>query len=46
MKREISGYVIARPLELELEKEMSIEKALKTNVPSVYTSYSVEDMFP
>jgi hypothetical protein len=25
---------------------MSIEKALKTNVPSVYTSYSVEDMFP
>jgi glycine betaine/proline transport system ATP-binding protein len=25
---------------------MSIEKALKTSVPSVYTSYSVEDMLP
>jgi len=33
-------------LELEEKKEMSVEKALKTNVPSVYKSYSVEDMLP
>jgi glycine betaine/proline transport system ATP-binding protein len=42
MKR-ILGYVWLQDL-LELEKEMSIEK--ETNVPSVYTSYSVEDMLP
>jgi hypothetical protein len=42
MKEKVSWLrLVARPLELELEKEMSIEK-LKTNVPSVYTSYSVE----
>jgi glycine betaine/proline transport system ATP-binding protein len=46
-KRRFLGYVWLRDLlELEKEKEMSIEKALKTNVPSVYKSYSVEDMLP
>jgi glycine betaine/proline transport system ATP-binding protein len=33
-------------LELEKEKELSVEKALKTNVPSVYKSYTVEEMLP
>ncbi|EIA07896.1 glycine betaine/L-proline ABC transporter ATP-binding protein [Flavobacterium frigoris] len=46
-KRRFLGYVWLRDLlELEKEKEMSIEKALKKNVPSVYKSYSVEDMLP
>lgn len=41
------GYVwLTDCLELEKEKESSIEKILKTNVPSVYKSYSVEDMLP
>ena len=41
------GYVwLEDCLELEKEKESSIEKILKTNVPSVYKSYSVEDMLP
>jgi glycine betaine/proline transport system ATP-binding protein len=41
------GYVWLHDLlELEKEKEISIEKALKTNVPSVYKHYSVEDMLP
>ncbi|WP_461633463.1 quaternary amine ABC transporter ATP-binding protein [Labilibaculum euxinus] len=41
------GYVWLQDLlELETEKETSIKKALKTNVPSVYKSYSVEDMLP
>jgi glycine betaine/proline transport system ATP-binding protein len=42
MKENSWLRLVARPL--ELEKEMSIEK--ETNVPSVYTSYSVEDMLP
>jgi glycine betaine/proline transport system ATP-binding protein len=46
-KKRFLGYVWLQDLlELENEKEMSIEKALNTNVPSVYTSYSVEDMLP
>ncbi len=45
--RKFLGYVWLQDLlELEKEKEMSVEKALKTNVPSVYKSYSVEDMLP
>jgi glycine betaine/proline transport system ATP-binding protein len=45
--KKFLGYVWLQDLlELEKEKEMSIEKALKTTVPSVYTSYSVEDMLP
>ena len=45
--RKFLGYVWLKDLlELEKEKEMSVEKALKTNVPSVYKSYSVEDMLP
>jgi glycine betaine/proline transport system ATP-binding protein len=45
--RVFLGYVWLQDLlELEKEKETSIEKALKTNVPSVYKSYSVEDMLP
>jgi len=41
------GYVWLHDLlELEKEKDISIEKALKTNVPSVYKHYSVEDMLP
>jgi glycine betaine/proline transport system ATP-binding protein len=45
--KKFLGYVWLQDLlELEKEKEMSIEKALKTSVPSVYTSYSVEDMLP
>ena len=45
--RKFLGYVWLKDLlKLEKEKEMSVEKALKTNVPSVYKSYSVEDMLP
>lgn len=45
--RKFLGYVWLQDLlKLENEKEMSVEKALKTNVPSVYKSYSVEDMLP
>lgn len=45
--RVFLGYVWLQDLlELEKEKETSIEKALKTNVPSVYKHYSVEDMLP
>jgi glycine betaine/proline transport system ATP-binding protein len=45
--KKFLGYVWLQDLlDLEKEKEMSIEKALKTNVPSVYKSYSVEDMLP
>lgn len=41
------GYVWLQDLlKLEKEKETSIKKVLKTNVPSVYKSYSVEDMLP
>lgn len=45
--RKFLGYVWLKDLlKLEKEKEMSVEKALKTNVPSVYKYYSVEDMLP
>jgi len=45
--RKFLGYVWLQDLlELEKEKETSVEKALKTNVPSVYKYYSVEDMLP
>ena len=41
------GYVwLQDVLGLEKAKETSIEKVLKTNVPSVYKSYTVEDMLP
>ncbi len=33
-------------LKLEKEQEKSIEKAIKTNVPSVYKHYTVEEMLP
>lgn len=46
-KGKFLGYVWLQDLlELEKEKETSVEKALKTNVPSVYKSYSVEEMLP
>jgi glycine betaine/proline transport system ATP-binding protein len=45
--RKFLGYVWLQDLlELEKEKELSVEKALKTNVPSVYKSYTVEEMLP
>ncbi len=41
------GYVsLEDTLRLEKNKETSIEKALITDVPSVYKSYTVEDMLP
>ncbi|WP_372645128.1 glycine betaine/L-proline ABC transporter ATP-binding protein [Ancylomarina sp.] len=47
VNRVFLGYVWLQDLlELEIEKETSIEKALKTDVPSVYKHYSVEDMLP
>jgi len=47
VNRVFLGYVWLQDLlELEIEKETSIEKALKTDVPSVYKNYSVEDMLP
>ncbi|MEZ7498085.1 glycine betaine/L-proline ABC transporter ATP-binding protein [Flavobacterium sp. Arc3] len=46
-KKKFLGYVwLEDLLELEKEKVMSVEKVLRTNVPSVYKSYSVEDMLP
>jgi glycine betaine/proline transport system ATP-binding protein len=45
--KKFLGYVWLQDLlELEKEKIMSVEKALRTNVPSIYKSYSVEDMLP
>lgn len=45
--KKFLGYVWLQDLlELELKKETSIEKALKSNVPSVYKSHTVEDMLP
>lgn len=47
INRKFIGYVWLQDLlKLEKEKEVSVEKALKTNVPSVYKSYTVEDMLP
>ena len=41
------GYVwLQDVLQLEKEKAISVERALKTNIPSVYKSYSVEEMLP
>lgn len=46
-KKKFLGYVRLQDLlELEKGKIMSVEKALRTNVPSIYKSYSVEDMLP
>ncbi|GAB1453471.1 glycine betaine/L-proline ABC transporter ATP-binding protein [Draconibacterium sp.] len=45
--RKFLGYVgLQDLLELEKEKELTVEKALKANVPSVYKSYTVEEMLP
>lgn len=41
------GYVRLKDiLKLEKEKETSIAKAINTDVPSVYKTYTVEDMLP
>ncbi len=41
------GYVWLKDLlKLADEKERTVEKALKTNVPSVYKDYTVEEMLP
>ncbi len=45
--RKFLGYVWLQDLlELEKDKEISVEKALKPNVPSIYKTYTVEDMLP
>ena len=45
--RKFLGYVWLQDLlELEKDKEISVKKALKPNVPSVYKTYTVEDMLP
>ncbi|MFV0593789.1 MAG: glycine betaine/L-proline ABC transporter ATP-binding protein [Draconibacterium sp.] len=45
--KKFLGYVrLSDILKLEKEEETSIEKALKTDVPSVYKSYTVEEMLP
>ena len=41
------GYVrLPDLLKLEENKEKTVEKALKTDVPSIYKSYTVEEMLP
>jgi glycine betaine/proline transport system ATP-binding protein len=46
-KKRFIGYVWLQDLlKLEKEKVTTVEKVLRTNVPSVYKSYSVEDMLP
>ena len=46
-RRTFLGYVwLNDVLELAEKKEMSLEKALKTEVPSVYSDYTVEEMLP
>lgn len=45
--KKFLGYVWLKDLlELEKDNETSVEKALRTNVPSVYKDYTVEDMLP
>ncbi len=45
--KKFLGYVrLQDVLKLEKEKAPSIEKALKSDVPSVYKTYTVEDMLP
>ncbi|QGY44923.1 betaine/proline/choline family ABC transporter ATP-binding protein [Maribellus comscasis] len=45
--KKFLGYVRLQDiLKLEKEKETSIKKVLKTDVPSVYKTYTVEDMLP
>ncbi len=45
--KKFLGYVrLEDVLKLEKEKATSIEKALKSEVPSVYKTYTVEDMLP
>jgi len=46
-RRSFLGYVwLNDVLTLAEEKEESLEKALKTQVPSVYKDYTVEEMLP
>ncbi len=46
-EKKFLGFVWLRDvLKLEKEKETSISKVLKTEVPSVYKSHTVEDMLP
>jgi len=45
--KKFLGYVWVQDiLKLEKAKETTIEKALKTEVPSVYKNYTVEEMLP
>ncbi len=45
--KKFLGYVWLKDiLKLEKEKESSIRSILKTDVPSVYKTYTVEDMLP
>ncbi|MFV0265679.1 MAG: glycine betaine/L-proline ABC transporter ATP-binding protein [Draconibacterium sp.] len=45
--KKFLGYVWVHDiLKLEKAKEITIEKALKTEVPSVYKNYTVEEMLP
>lgn len=45
--KKFLGYVWLKDLlDLEKDNETSVEKALRTNVPSVYKDYTVEDMLP
>ncbi len=45
--KKFLGYVrLQDVLKLEKEKETSVTKVLKTDVPSVYKTYTVEDMLP
>ncbi len=45
--KKFLGYVwVHDVLKLEKAKETTIEKALKTEVPSVYKNYTVEEMLP
>ena len=46
-RRSFLGYVwLNDVLALAENKEESLEKALKTRVPSVYNDYTVEEMLP
>lgn len=45
--KKFLGYVwLSDLLELEKEKETTVHKALRTDVPSVYKNYTVEEMLP
>ena len=46
-RRTFLGYVWLKDvLELAESKDEKLEKALKSEVPSVYTDYTVEEMLP